>query len=386
MLLPEDNIHMARALQLAARGLYTTQPNPRVGCVIVKDSKVVGEGWHKRAGQAHAEVNAIKQAGTDAQGATAYVTLEPCCHQGRTAPCSQALIDAGVTRVVAAMQDPNPEVSGKGLEQLQEAGIETESGLMQAQAEALNLGFIKRMRDGYPWVCCKLAMSLDGRTAMASGESKWISGDAARQQVHRMRARSSAIITGIGTVLADDPSLNVRLDDAPEGGWVNPVVVVLDPNMSLPADAKLLQQDSRTIVVTATVDEEREAELIAAGAEVIHLPTPQGSIDLPELLIHLGNLEFNEVLLETGATLSGSMLSAGLVDEFMIFMAPHLMGNGARGLFNLPGLDTMDQRIDVDITDIRRYGNDWGIKGNVVGHESLVVRQETKDQRPTTND
>lgn len=357
---------MARALMLAQKGLYTTAPNPRVGCVLVRDGSIVGEGWHKRAGGPHAEVHAIEQAGNRAKGATAYVSLEPCCHQGKTPPCSQALIHAGVRRVVAAMQDPNPEVAGKGLAQLEEAGIETESGLMQLQAEAINPGFIMRMRHGRPWVTCKLAMSLDGRTAMASGESKWITGEAARRQVHRLRARSSAIMTGIGTVLADDPSLNVRLkDDEPEGGWLKPIRVILDPNLGMPVTAKLLQQEARTIVATATDDAEREAELTEAGAEVIHLPAPGGTIDLPECLIHLANEEVNEVLLETGATLSGAMLNAGLVDELKIYIAPHLMGNGARGLFNLPGLETMDRRINLEINDIRAVGKDWCISARV---------------------
>jgi len=357
---------MARAIRLAQQGLYTTDPNPRVGCVLVNEDVIVGEGWHKRAGGPHAEIHAIQHAGDKAKGATAYVTLEPCCHQGRTPPCSQALIDAGVKRVVMAMLDPNPLVAGKGQEQLQQAGIATEVGLMSVQAEALNPGFNMRMRHGRPWVRCKLAMSLDGRTAMASGESKWITGDAARKQVHQLRARSSAIITGIGTVLADDPELNVRLqDNVPEGGWLQPVRVVLDPNLSVPATAKLLQQQGRTIIVTASKDKGREAELIQAGAEIIYLPAPGGTIDLPELLIYLANEEINEVLLETGATLSGAMLNTGLIDELIIYMAPHLMGNQARGLFNLPGLDKMDQRIDLDIKDIRAVGQDWCISCRV---------------------
>jgi diaminohydroxyphosphoribosylaminopyrimidine deaminase/5-amino-6-(5-phosphoribosylamino)uracil reductase len=357
---------MARALQLAERGLYTTAPNPNVGCVLVLDGNVVGEGWHQRAGGAHAEVNALQQAGDKAHGATAYVSLEPCCHHGRTPPCTEALIKAGIRHVVVAMQDPNPQVSGKGLAQLQAAGIDTSGGLMQAQAEALNAGFIMRMRQGRPLVRCKMAMSLDGRTAMASGESKWITGTAARQQVHRLRARSGAIMTGIGTVLADDPSLNVRLqDNVPEGGWIQPIRVILDPNLNTPADARLLQQAGRTIIVTAVQDTEREAELQRAGAELVFLPSPGGRIDLPELLTYLGNEQINEVLLETGATLSGAMLNAGLVDELKIYMAPHLMGNAARGLFELPGLQTMDQRIDLHIRDVRAVGDDWCITAGV---------------------
>jgi diaminohydroxyphosphoribosylaminopyrimidine deaminase/5-amino-6-(5-phosphoribosylamino)uracil reductase len=328
--------------------------------VLVRDGEIVGEGWHERAGEAHAEVYALRAAGEQAKGATAYVTLEPCCHHGRTPPCSQALIDAGVTRVVAAMQDPNPEVAGKGLAQLQQAGIDTESGLMQAEAEALNPGFCQRMRTGRPYVRCKLAMSLDGRTAMASGESKWISGEASRRQVHRLRARSSAIMTGIGTVLADDPSLDVRLGEAPPAsGWLQPLRIVLDPNLSMPTNSRMLRLTGRTLIVTATEDSERQAELESAGAAVIHLPAPGGRIDLPELMIYLGNEGINEVLLETGATLSGAMLQSGLIDELVIYMAPHLMGNDARGLFDLPGINQMQERIDLTITDVRAVGQDW---------------------------
>jgi len=368
MSLQTDSLYMARALQLAERGLYTTAPNPSVGCVLVRDNEVVGEGWHMRAGGAHAEVNALSQAGEKARGATAYVSLEPCSHYGRTSPCSEALIKAGVKRVVAAMQDPNPLVAGKGMAQLHEAGIEVSDGLMRVQAEALNSGYIKRMRTGIPWVHCKLAMSLDGRTAMASGESKWITGTAARQQVHRLRARCSAIITGIGTVLADDPSLNVRLDEeAPDGGWIQPVRVVLDPELKIPVNARLLQQDGRTIIVTANPDDQRIKPLQDCGAEVLHLPLAEGRIDLAALIAYLGQEQMNEVLLETGATLSGAMLQAGLIDELKIYMAPHLMGGLARGLFDLPGLDKMDQRIDLHISDIRAVGADWCITAKVMG-------------------
>jgi len=359
---------MARALQLAERGLFTTAPNPRVGCVLVGDNEVVGEGWHMRAGGAHAEVNALQQAGERARGATAYVSLEPCSHYGRTSPCSQALIDAGVKRVVAAMQDPNPLVAGNGLTQLREAGIEVSHGLMQAQAEVLNAGYIKRMRTGIPRVYCKLAMSLDGRTAMASGESKWITGAAARQQVHRLRARCSAVVTGIGTVLADDPLLNVRLyEESPDGGWIQPVRVILDPELKMPGNARLLQQAGRTIIVTASEDDQRIKALQDSGAEILHLPSSGGRIDLSALLEYLGQEQMNEVLLETGATLSGAMLQAGLIDELKIYMAPHLMGNLARGLFDLPGLDKMDQRIDLHISDIRAVGADWCITAKPKG-------------------
>jgi diaminohydroxyphosphoribosylaminopyrimidine deaminase/5-amino-6-(5-phosphoribosylamino)uracil reductase len=278
------------------------------------------------------------------------------------------LIDAGVKRVVAAMQDPNPLVAGKGLAQLHEAGIEVSNGLMRTQAELLNSGYIKRMQTGIPWVYCKLAMSLDGRTAMASGESKWITGPAARQQVHRLRARCAAVITGIGTVLADDPSLNVRLDEeAPDGGWIEPVRVVLDPELKIPVTARLLQQHGRTIIVTASNDAQRMKPLQDCGVEILYLPSSEGRIDLPGLLTYLGQEQMNEVLLESGATLSGAMLQAGLIDELKIYMAPHLMGNLARGLFDLPGLDKMDQRIDLHISDIRAVGADWCITAKVKG-------------------
>lgn len=362
-----DCIHMARALQLAERGLYTTAPNPHVGCVLVRDNEVVGEAWHVRAGEGHAEVNALHKAGEQAKGATAYVSLEPCSHHGRTGPCVQALIGAGVKRVVAAMQDPNPLVSGQGLAQLRAAGIEVSDGLMQAQAEVLNRGYIKRMQTGKPWVHCKLAMSVDGRTAMASGESKWISSAESRQQVHRLRARCAAVITGIGTVLADDPRLNIRLDEqAPQGGWLAPVRVVLDSELRMPLNANLLQQSGRTIVVTASQNERRKKLLQDRGAEILYLPSTEGRIDLAELLVYLGQEQMNEVLVETGATLSGAMLQAGLIDELKIYMAPHLMGNQARGLFNMAGLDTMDQRIDLQILDIKAVGTDWCLTAKVM--------------------
>lgn len=362
----DDHRFMAHALQLAERGLYTTDPNPRVGCVLVRDGEVVGEGWHERAGEAHAEVHALAQAGEKARGATAYVTLEPCCHHGRTPPCSEALIAAGVSRVVAAMEDPNPRVAGEGLAQLAAAGIATESGVMADVAAALNPGFVMRMRQGRPWVRCKLAMSLDGRTAMASGESKWITGPQARQDVHRLRARSSAMLTGIGTVLADDPSLTARpVDTPPAGGWRQPLRVVLDPHLSTPTGARLLTLPGRSVVATCSDEKGVREALVRAGAEVWVLPGTGDAVDLQALLERLGEEQINEVLLETGATLSGAMLRAGLVDELIIYVAAHLMGDGARGLFHLPGLESMDQRIELNIRDIRAVGADWRITANV---------------------
>lgn len=358
-----DHDYMAQALQLAARGLYTTDPNPRVGCVIVRDGEVVGTGWHRRAGEPHAEVYALREAGERARGATVYVTLEPCCHHGRTPPCSEALIRAGVGRVVAAMEDPNPKVAGSGLAQLRQAGIAVESGLLQAQAEALNPGFIKRMRHGRPYVRCKLAMSLDGRTAMASGESKWITGEAARRDVQRLRARSSAIMTGIGTVLADDPALNVRLDFGQ--GARQPLRVVLDPQLRMPEHAHMLALPGQTLVLTGVDDPAAAARLAAAGGEVVRLPAHGDGLDLHAVMAHLAQRQINEVLLETGATLAGAMLAAGLIDELVLYVAPHIMGSGARGLFRLPGLERMEDRIELDILDIRAVGRDWRITAKV---------------------
>jgi len=354
----DDHRYMARALQLAERGLYTTDPNPRVGCVLVKDHHIVGEGWHERAGEAHAEVHALKAAGKSAQGSTAYVTLEPCCHHGRTPPCSEALIKAGVTRVVVAMRDPHSQVDGGGIRQLQEAGIAVQSGLLEQPARQLNPGFIRRMQTGRPWVRLKLAMSLDGRTAMASGESQWITGAAARQDVQRWRARSSAILTGVGTVLADDPSMTVRLGDTGR----QPLRVIIDTNLSTPARAKILQQPGQTVIMTCSEDEAMREELRNAGAEVITVPPDaHNTVDLAAVLDQLGELEINELHVETGATLAGSLMQAGLVDELIVYMAPVLLGDAARGLFHLPGLESMADRVPLQIKDIRAIGEDWRI-------------------------
>lgn len=355
-----DQRFMARALQLARRGLYSTDPNPRVGAVVVRGGRVVGEGWHRRAGEPHAEIHALRQAGGEARGATVYLTLEPCCHHGRTPPCCDALISAGVDRVVAAMEDPNPEVAGKGLAQLRAAGIRVECGLLREQAERLNPGFISRMRRGRPWVRCKLAMSLDGRTALASGESKWITGDAARQDVHRLRARSSAIVTGVGTVLADDPALTARLAEGEAER--QPLRVVVDTHLSLPLEAKLLKQPGRTLIMTCSDDEDAAAALEANGAEVVRLPLCSDVVDMGAVLDILGEMAVNEVLLETGATLSGAVLQAGLLDEIVIYMAPLLMGHDARPLFRLPGIDTMAERIELELLDQRMVGRDMRLR------------------------
>ncbi len=366
MFSPDDHLYMGRALELAERGLYTTDPNPRVGCVLVRDGRVVGEGWHERAGEPHAEVLALRVAGDLARGATAYVTLEPCAHHGRTPPCADAMLAAGVARVVVAMDDPNPLVDGAGSRRLREAGVEVETGLMETQARALNPGFVMRMTRGRPFVRSKLAMSLDGRTAMASGESQWITGPDARRDVQRLRARSGAILTGIGTVLADDPSLSVREADIgqppPAGGWRQPLRVVLDPRLSTPPGARMLRAPGRTLIATCCQDDEAAEALIDTPAEVIRFPGHSDSLDLPTLLRYLGQEEeVNELLLETGATLSGSMLRGGLVDELVVYMAPKLLGSDARGLFRLPGLERMEEAIGLEIADVRAVGRDWRI-------------------------
>ena len=365
MFSPDDHRYMARALRLAQRGLFTTDPNPRVGCIVVRDGAIVGEGWHERAGSPHAEVHALQQAGDAATGATVYVTLEPCSHHGRTPPCADALIGAGVSRVVAAMQDPNPAVAGQGLQALRDAGLAVAAGLLEADAELLNPGFSMRMRHGRPWVRCKLAMSLDGRTAMASGESQWITGPAAREDVHRLRARSSAVMTGIGTVLADDPSLTARLAGHDGDSLLQPLRVVLDSGLQMPPDAKLVGQPGETLIVTGVDDTGRDAPLTRPGVSVVSLPSRDGRPDLAAVMQYLARLEVNEVHLEAGARLSGAMLDAGLVDELVIYMAPHLMGDAARGLFHLPGLERMAQRVRLQLRDIRAVGDDWRITADV---------------------
>lgn len=360
----EGHQFMARAIRLARRGLYTTDPNPRVGCVLVKEGVIVGEGYHQRAGEPHAERNALAVAGARARGATVYVTLEPCCHHGRTSPCSDALIEAGVSRVVAAMQDPNPRVSGQGLEQLRQAGIEVEVGLLEAEARALNPGFIRRQLGGLPYVRCKLAMSLDGRTAMANGESKWITGPDARQDVHRLRARSSAIITGIETVLADDPSMNARLDDGAE--VCQPLRVVLDSGLRMPPEAKMLMPGVTLVVCCPEADMERQSRLKQSGAEVVRLERCGERVDLELVLQLLAGREINEVLIEAGAVLAGAFVSMGLVDELVIYVAPHLMGTSARGLLELPGLENMQDRLELDVCDVRQVGRDMRITARPV--------------------
>ncbi len=355
-----DSLWMARALRLAERGLYTTRPNPRVGCVLVKDEKPVGEGWHERAGEPHAEVHALRAAGSMAHGATAYVTLEPCSHHGRTPPCADALIKAGVKRVVAAALDPNPRVSGQGLEKLRSAGIDAECGLMEAEARELNLGFFSRMTRGVPWVRSKIAASLDGRTALSNGISQWITGEAARLDVQRWRARSCAVLTGIGTVLKDDPQLNVRSVDSA----LQPLRAVVDSDLRTPPTARILQGGG-AVIYTAREDAEKIAALEAAGARVALSPDAEGNVDLSAVLRDLAGNAINEVLVEAGATLNGALLKAGLVDELVLYLAPQLLGDGARGMAALGELTRLDQRIELEWRDLRQVGRDLRVLAGV---------------------
>ncbi len=360
--------YMQHAIRLAHRGLYSTDPNPAVGCVIVKHDKIIGEGWHRCAGEAHAEINALNQAGDQAKGATVFVTLEPCSHTGRTPPCANALINAGVKKVVAAMRDPNPLVAGCGLKQLQDAGIEVESGLLALQAAELNLGFIKRMEAGRPFVRVKLAMSLDGRTAMASGESQWISSEASRNDVQRLRAESSAILTGIETVLADDPSMNVRMSagELKVDRVRQPKRIVLDSLLRMPSDAKIVSLDGQCIVyTTVNVDKRDSYPFIIEQCAALH-GVPGGKIDLQVLMQDLAKKEINLLHVEAGSVLSGALLKNELVDEIIIYMAPHIMGDSAKGLFHLPELEQMKDRISLKIKELRSIGNDIRITAQPV--------------------
>jgi len=351
---------MAQALQLAERGLYTASPNPRVGCVLVRNNNVVGEGWHERAGEPHAEVHALRAADDGARGATAYVTLEPCSHHGRTPPCADALIEAGVARVVVAVQDPNPQVAGQGMAKLRAAGIEVECGLMEAAARELNIGFFSRMTRGIPWVRSKIAASVDGRTALANGESKWITGAAARQDVQHWRARSCAVLTGIGTVLADDPQLNVRELATTR----QPLRVLVDNALRLPLDARLLQQ-SGVVVYTATSDAQKIAALEQAGARVVVLVDANGQVDAAAVLRDLAVQGCNEVLVEAGSKLNGTLLNAGLVDELVLYLAPQFLGDMARSMARLGELTNLDQRINLEWQDVRHIGKDLRIVARV---------------------
>ncbi|MDD2664628.1 MAG: bifunctional diaminohydroxyphosphoribosylaminopyrimidine deaminase/5-amino-6-(5-phosphoribosylamino)uracil reductase RibD [Dechloromonas sp.] len=348
-----DHGMMARALQLAERGLRTTSPNPRVGCVLVRAGEIVGEGWHEKAGEPHAEVHALRAAGERARGATAYVTLEPCSHHGRTPPCAEGLIAAGVARVVAAMRDPNPLVAGRGLALLQAAGIETACGLLENEARELNIGFVSRMTRGRPWLRLKAAASLDGKTALNNGVSQWITGPDARRDGHRWRARACAILTGIGTVRDDDPQLLVRDVETTR----QPLRVVVDSRLETPLTARILQ--GGPVLVAAAVDDQEKADLLrSAGADVLVLPNADGKVELPALLAELGRRGINEVHAEAGFKLNGSLLREGLVDELLLYLAPCLIGHQASGLFNLPELLSLDGKQALTIRDLRQIGPD----------------------------
>ena len=347
---------MGRALQLAESGLYTTHPNPRVGCVILRGGEIVGEGWHERAGGPHAEVVALRAAGERAAGATAYVTLEPCCHQGRTPPCTEALIGAGVTRLVFAVADPHPRVAGGGARRLAGARIEVLGGVLEADARALNIGFFSRFERDRPWVRSKLAISVDGRIALANGVSRWISSEAARRDAHRLRARSSAILTGVGTVNADDPAFNVRRSDLESAR--PPDRIVLDSRLRMAATAQLLRQPGETRIMCVQPDPARQQQLEAAGAVVEPVPAINGRPDPHAVLKRLSELENNEILVEAGPGLNGCLLRAGLIDELVVYLAPRVLGGNARGMFDIPELTEMSVRPELELTECRRLGSD----------------------------
>ena len=355
MQIQNDSQGMQLALEWAAKGMYTTTPNPRIGCVIVQDGVVIGAGHTQPAGQAHAEIEALRDAaarGHDVRGATAYVTLEPCNHFGRTPPCSDALVRAGLARVVAAMVDPNPLVAGQGLAKLEAAGMTVSAGLMAGQAQELNIGFFSRMRRGVPWVRMKAAASLDGMTALHGGQSQWITGEAARADGHAWRARACAILTGIGTVKADDPQLNVRAVDTPR----QPRRIVVDSKLEIAPDARVLQGGG-TWIVAASANAEKEAALRAAGHEVIMLPDASGKVDLQALMRELGRREINELHVEAGSKLNGSLIREGCVDELLLYLAPCLIGD-AQGMFALPALQKLDRKYQLRFHTITPIGED----------------------------
>ena len=348
-----DHEFMARALQLAERGAYTTTPNPRVGCVIVRDGVAVGEGWHERAGGPHAEVLALQVAGNRARGATAYVTLEPCHHHGRTPPCDEALVAAGITRVVAAMADPDPRTAGQGIARLKAAGITVSTGVLENEARGINSGFVSRVTRGRPWTRMKIAASLDGKTALGNGKSQWITGEAARNDGHRWRARACAVLTGIGTVLDDDPRLTVRAVATPR----QPLRVVIDSRLETPPSARI-QEGGGALIACAVADEARAAKLRDRGAEIVVIPNAAGKVELPALMQELGRRSVNELHVEAGHKLNGSLISAGCVDELLLYLAPCLIGDRAHGMANLPELTDLAGRCALTIGDVRMIGAD----------------------------
>lgn len=348
-----DHTYMSQALQLAEKGLYSTSPNPRVGCVIVHGNQVVGSGWHVCAGQPHAEINALDAAGAAARGATVYLTLEPCSHHGHTPPCAEALVKAKVAKVIIATQDPNPLVEGKGLSLLKRAKIKVQIGLMKAESEKLNIGFVTRMRHNRPWVRMKIAASLDGKTALNNGSSQWITGEAARRDGHRFRARSCAVLTGIGTVLADDPQLTVRLVETSR----QPLKVIVDRRLEIPINAKILHGNGE-LIFTAGASEERLIALSKAGARPILLPDEKGDVALTKMIQTLATFEINEVLIEAGSRLNGSFIRANLVDELVIYLAPHFIGDAAQSMLSLPELTNLSEKYKLKIQDLRMVGQD----------------------------
>jgi len=359
---------MNLALRLAAQGLYTTQPNPRVGCVIVRDHQIVGQGAHLKAGEPHAEVFALRQAGALTEGADVYVTLEPCSHFGKTPPCVQAVLAAKPKRVIIAMQDPNPLVAGRGVAALRAQGIEVVVGLLEQEAVALNAGFVSRMTRGLPYVRSKIAASLDGRTALSNGKSQWITGTAARRDVQHWRAQSCVILTGIGTVLADDPSMTVRLDPTMR----QPMRVVVDSRLQVPLDSKILEPSmlahSPVLVAYAADTQQRAAALAAKGVELVAMPNQAQQVDLQQLLQVLAQRGVNEVLVEAGQGLNGALLHAGLIDEFIFYYAPKLMGSAAHGMFAMPEFTAMQQVPDLQVLDVRQVGNDIRVRAKPVVH------------------
>jgi diaminohydroxyphosphoribosylaminopyrimidine deaminase/5-amino-6-(5-phosphoribosylamino)uracil reductase len=360
MLTAANHEFMGQALELAGRGLYTTTPNPRVGCVIARDGAVVGTGWHAKAGMPHAEVLALKAAGARSRGATLYVNLEPCSHHGRTPPCVDAIIEAGVERVVAAMQDPNPQVAGAGFAKLRAAGIAVEQGLMEDGARELNIGFVARMTRGRPWMRVKIAASLDGRTALANGRSQWITGEPARRDGHRWRARACAVLTGFGTVKDDDPQLNVRGVDTPR----QPLKIVVDSKFETSPSARLLKE-GQALVVGAVNDAKRITSLKEAGAEVMIIPNERGKVELFKLMQELARRELNEIHVEAGTKLNGSLLQAGVVDELLVYLAPSVIGDSGRGMFHLPEITELSRATALKIREVERLGADLRILARI---------------------
>ncbi|MBL4743541.1 MAG: bifunctional diaminohydroxyphosphoribosylaminopyrimidine deaminase/5-amino-6-(5-phosphoribosylamino)uracil reductase RibD [Cycloclasticus sp.] len=362
----DEQRYMESALCLAEQGKYSAKPNPCVGCVIVKGGYVVGEGWHEKAGKPHAEVHALKQAGTAAKSATVYVTLEPCSHHGRTPPCADALINAGVSRVVVAMQDPNPLVSGKGIKALRDAGIDVSVGLLKEQAVALNKAFCHKMTTGKPFIMSKVAMSLDGKTAMASGESQWITGSAAREDVHRLRAQSDIVLTGVGTILADNPKLTAR-DGLGDLGVQQPRIVVLDSQLKTPLDAAVFGESSNTTVLTCSGNEHAISALKNVGCNVEVVPADEnGQVNLNVVYEWLAAQSINSVMIEAGALLNGAFLQAGLVDELIVYMAPSALGSDARGAFSMPQVSKLSDRVQLNYMGLEELGNDIKLTYNVI--------------------